>query len=93
LLPITQQGRASLKKWLLAGAAPELISSTRDPVRSRTFLFNALSRPQGASYLANLVTGMDCYLTATEDHLDTISQTDDIDASLGALGKVWWIDD
>jgi len=88
LLRITPQGRASLKKWLLAGAGPEPISSVTDPIRSRTFFLDVLGAAQQASYLDNLVVEMERYLGKTKDHLSTLSQMDDAYAYLGALGAV-----
>jgi len=88
LLRITPQGRASLKKWLLAGAGPEPISSVTDPIRSRTFFLDVLSAAQQASYLDKLVVEMERYLGKTKDHLSTLSQTDDAYAYLGALGAL-----
>jgi len=88
LLRITPQGCATLKKWLLAGTAPEYISSVTDPIRSRTFFLNVLSGAQRVRFVNQLVTEMERYLSKTKDHLSAISQTDDFDARLGALGAV-----
>ena len=88
LLRITPQGRASLKKWLLAGADPEIISSVMDPIRSRTYFLEALSVAQRASYLDKLVAEMERYLSTTKTHLSGMPQTDDGYARLGALGAV-----
>jgi DNA-binding PadR family transcriptional regulator len=88
LLSITQQGRVKLKKWLLAGASPEPISSLTDPIRSRTFFLDVLSTTERATYLDKLVVEMELYLSKTKDHLSNMSQTDDSFAYLGALGAV-----
>jgi len=85
---ITPQGRASLKRWLLAGADPEIISSVMDPIRSRTFFLEVLSVTQRATYLEKLVAEMEHYLSTTKTHLSSLSQTDDGFAHLGALGAV-----
>jgi DNA-binding PadR family transcriptional regulator len=88
LLGITQQGRAKLKKWLVAGASPEPISSLTDPIRSRTFFLDVLSTTERATYLDKLVVEMELYLSKTKDHLSNMSQSDDSFAYLGALGAV-----
>jgi DNA-binding PadR family transcriptional regulator len=88
LLSITQQGRASLKKWLLAGASPEPISSLTDPIRSRTFFLDVLSTTERATYLDKLIVEMELYLSKTKDHLSNMSEMDDEYARLGALGAV-----
>jgi DNA-binding PadR family transcriptional regulator len=87
-LRITSQGRLSLKKWLLAGSAPELISSVTDPIRSRTFFLDVLSAAQRTKYVDKLVAEMERYLKKTQDHLSNVSQLDDTYACLGALGAV-----
>lgn len=88
LLRITRQGRAALRKWLLMGTGPELISSMTDPIRSRMFFLNVLNDARRAGYLNNLVTEMELYLRKTKDHLSTMSQEDDVYAYLGALGAI-----
>jgi len=88
LLRITRQGRATLKKWLLAGAGPALISSVTDPIRSRTFFLDVLSEAQQRAYLDELLSEMDHYLSKTIDHLGKLSEVDDPYAYLGALGAV-----
>jgi len=88
LLRITPQGRASLRKWLLAGTGPELISSVTDPIRSRTFFLDVLSATQRATYVDELIVEMERYLDKTKDHLSSMSRTDDSYAWLGALGAV-----
>jgi len=88
LLGITRQGRASLKKWMLAAAGPELISSVTDPIRSRTFFLDVLNGVQQKAYLDELILEMEHYLSKTKDHLGKLSETDDPYAHLGALGAV-----
>ena len=87
-LRISPQGRASLRKWLLAGTGPEFISSVTDPIRSRTFFLDVLSVAQRATYVDKLIVEMEHYLDKTKDHLSSMSQTDDSYAYLGALGAV-----
>lgn len=88
LIRITRQGRAELKRWLLAGTAQELISSMTDPVRSRLFFLDVLNAAQRPAYLAELVAEMESYLGKTKDHLNTLSVDDDPCAYLGSLGAV-----
>jgi len=88
LLRITRQGRASLKKWLLAGASSEPISSLTDPIRSRTFFLDVLSAAQQATYLDELIAEMERYLEKTNDHLSKMSETEDSCGYFGALGAV-----
>ena len=88
LLRITRQGRASLKKWLLAAVSPELISSVTDPIRSRTFFLDVLSVAGQTAYLNELTSEMERYLGKTKDHLGSLSEVDDSYAWLGALGAV-----
>jgi len=88
VLRITHNGRAALEKWLLAGTAPELISSVTDPVRSRTFFLGVLRDAKRADYLDRLIIEMERYLRETQDHLDTTSRNNDVDAYVGALGAV-----
>ena len=80
LLGITRQGRAALKKWLLAGTDPELIYSVTDPMRSRTFFLNVLGETQRAAYLNELVKEMERYVMSTNEYLATLSRADDVDA-------------
>jgi len=88
LLSITRQGRASLKKWLVAGASQNLISSLTDPIRSRMFFLDALPAAQQATYLDKLEAEMERYLTDTERHLANQSQVEERYNYLGALGAV-----
>jgi DNA-binding PadR family transcriptional regulator len=88
LLHITRQGRASLKKWLLAAVDPELISSVTDPIRSRTFFLDVLSVVQQTAYVDELTAEVQRYLGKTKDHLANLSEVDDPYAYLGALGAV-----
>ena len=87
-LRITPRGRAALKKWLVTGVDPDLISSVTDPIRSRTFFLGVLSDAGRVSYLNDLVIEMERFLGKTRNYLNTISRTDDIDAYFGALGAV-----
>ena len=88
LLSITQHGRAALSKWLLMGAGPELISSMTDPVRSRMFFLDVLSTAQQTAYLDELIAEMERYLGKTNEHLDALTEEDDLCACLGSLGAV-----
>lgn len=88
LLRITTAGRAALKQWLMAGTSPDSISSMTDPVRSRTYFLSVLSSKQRDGYVQKLVSEMKSYVTKTQDHLDSLSQADDLDTYLGALGAV-----
>ena len=88
LLRITRQGRTALRKWLLMGAAPELISSMADPIRSRMFFLDVLSAAQQPRYLDELILEMRRYLIKTRDHLGTLNEDDDPYAYLGSLGAV-----
>ncbi len=88
LLRVTRQGQASLRKWLLAGAGLELISSMTDPIRSRMFFLDVLSAAQRAAYLDELISEMEHYLSKTKDHLGNLTEDDDPYAYLGALGAV-----
>lgn len=88
LLRITRQGRTALRKWLLMGAEPELISSMTDPVRSRMFFLDVLSAARQTAYLDELVSEMRHYLDKTKDHLGSLSADDDPCAYLGSLGAV-----
>jgi DNA-binding PadR family transcriptional regulator len=88
LLHISRQGRAALRKWLLTGAGPEVISSMTDPVRSRMFFLDALSEAQQRAYLDKLVSEMTHYLGKTKDHLGTLNEDDDPCNYLASLGAV-----
>ncbi len=88
LIRITRQGRAALKKWLLAGTEAELISSMTDPVRSRLFFLDALSSNPRARYLDDLIAEMEAYLEKTRDHLKSLSKEDDPTTYFGSLGAV-----
>ena len=88
LLRITRQGRAALRKWLLTGSEPELISSMTDPVRSRMFFLDVLSAAQQTGYLDELILEMRRYLAKTKDHLGTLNEDGDPCAYLGSLGTV-----
>ena len=88
LLRVTTQGRASLRKWLLAGAELGIISSATDPVRSRTFFLDVLSPNQRVAYVDKLIVEMEHYLRKTKAHLSSVSGTEDAYARLGSLGAV-----
>ena len=88
LLRITRQGRAALRKWLLMGTGPELISSMTDPIRSRMFFLDVLSAAQQTAYLDELISEMEHYLSRTKDHLGTLTADDDLCAFLGSQGAV-----
>ena len=88
LLSITKEGRASLKKWMLAGSSRELISSVTDPIRSRMFFLDLLGVSQKMPYLDRLISEMESYLAETKKHLDETSQTDELYDYLGSLGAV-----
>ena len=88
LLRITRQGRAALRKWLLLGAEPELISSMTDPIRSRMFFLDVLRATRQTVYLDKLISEMRHYLSKTKDHLGSLNEDDDPCAYLGSLGAV-----
>lgn len=88
LLSITKQGRASLKRWMLAGSSRELISSVTDPIRSRMFFLDMLAVSQKLPYLDKLISEMEIYLAETKAHLDETSKTDELFDYLGSLGAV-----
>ncbi len=88
LLSITREGRASLKKWMLAGSSRELISSVTDPIRSRMFFLDLLGASQKLPYLDQLISEMKSYLAETKKHLDQLSQPDELYDYLGSLGAV-----
>ncbi len=88
MLGITKQGRASLKKWMLAGSSRELISSVTDPIRSRMFFLDLLGVSQKMPYLNRLISEMESYLAETKKHLDETSKTDELFDYLGSLGAV-----
>lgn len=88
LLRITSTGKTALKKWVLAGFGPDLISSVTDPVRSRTFFLDVLSAAQQTTYLDKLEKEMERYVEKTKTHLKTISKQEDKCGYLGALGAV-----
>ncbi len=88
LLRITRQGRAALRKWLLMGKEPEVISSMTDPIRSRMFFLDVLSAARQMAYLDELISETEHYLSRTKDHLGTLTADDDLCAYLGSLGAV-----
>lgn len=87
-LSITKQGRASLKKWMLAGSSQTLISSVTDPIRSRMFFLDLLGESQRTAYLDQLISEMENYLAETRAHLDETSKSDELYDYLGSLGAV-----
>ena len=87
-MKVSRQGRASLKKWLLAGADPELISSVTDPIRSRMFFLDLLGASQQAGYIDTLIEAVERYLAKTRDHLENVSEADNLYGYLGALGAM-----
>ena len=88
MLSITKQGRASLKKWMLAGSSQALISSVTDPIRSRMFFLDVLGESQRTAYLDQLISEMESYLAETKKHLEETSKTDELFDYLGSLGAV-----
>ena len=87
-MSISKQGRASLKKWLLAGADESLISSVTDPIRSRMFFVDVLTASQRTEYLDTLINAVEGYLAKTREHLGMESEADDLYDYLGALGAM-----
>ena len=87
-MTVSKQGRAALKKWLLAGTDPELIASVTDPIRSRMFFLDLLGASQQVRYIDTLIEAVESYLVETSDHLENVSEADDQYAYLGALGAV-----
>lgn len=87
-IKVSRQGRAALRKWLLAGADPKLISSVTDPLRSRMFFLDLLGASQQAGYIEEVIEAVESYLLKTREHMENIPETDDLFAYLGALGAV-----
>lgn len=88
LLEVTTEGRKSLRKWVVAGTGQELISSVTDPIRSRAFFLNVLSRPKQIEYVEKLITRMESFLSETQAHLESRSDNGDLDEYLGSLGAM-----
>ena len=87
-LQVTAEGRRALRKWILAGAHQDPISSVTDPVRSRTFFLDVLSGKQQLRFAKELIVRMEAYLTETKANLATESERDDLYAYLGSLGAM-----
>lgn len=87
-MKVSNQGRAALQKWLLAGADPRLVSSVSDPLRSRMFFLDLLGAVQQAKYVDKLIEAVESYLVKTRDHLENVSDTNDLYDYLGSLGAV-----
>lgn len=84
LLRITRNGQAALKRWLVAGADQDIISSVTDPIRSRMFFLSALNRAQRLRYIDDVIEKMTLYLEQTRERLG--NEEDDLYDYLGALG-------
>jgi hypothetical protein len=73
---LSRRGRASQKKWLLAGIDPNLVWSPTDPIRSRMFFLDLPRAAKQAEFVDNLIDVLECYLAKTRDHLENISDAD-----------------
>jgi hypothetical protein len=73
---LSRRGRASQKKWLLAGIDPNLVWSATDPIRSRMFFLDLPRAAKQAEFVDNLIDVLECYLAKTRDHLENISDAD-----------------
>jgi DNA-binding PadR family transcriptional regulator len=88
LLSVTAKGRKSLKNWIMAGVEQGLLSSVTDPIRSRAFFLDVLSRAKQIEYLDEVITSMESYLAETRTYLESKSETDDLYEYLGSLGAM-----
>jgi hypothetical protein len=87
-LRLAAPGKSALKRWLLAGADQELISSVTDPVRSRTYFLEVLPVAERLGYLDRLIDQLQRYLSLTEAHLHDELSGGNVYDYLGALGAV-----
>jgi hypothetical protein len=87
-LRLAASGKSALKRWLLAGADQELISSVTDPVRSRTYFLEVLPVAEQLGYLDRLIDQLQRYLSLTEAHLHDELSGGNVYDHLGALGAV-----
>lgn len=85
---ITARGREELRDWMESGAGPERIAAIMDPIRSRTFFLDVLGKTEQKDYLERLIYYTKNYLAQTEEHLNSISEADDLYDRLGACGAV-----
>ena len=86
LLSVTPRGRRALVNWIEKGLDIEVISSTFDPIRTRTFFLGALSLKDRIDYVERLARLMDNYMADVTAHLKGKSKSEDLFDYLGSLG-------
>ena len=85
-LSVSTSGRRELRNWILAGTGHEVISVTNDPIRTRSFFLDVITRPDQKEFLEKLIEQMESLLQDNNEYLDQQSQEDDLFGFLGAKG-------
>jgi DNA-binding PadR family transcriptional regulator len=88
LLRATAVGRQALKKWIISGTQPELVSAIMDPARSRMFFLDVLSPKQRIGYISELIGKMEQHLEDTRLRLALTPESKDQFGHFGALAAV-----
>lgn len=86
LIKLTSAGQSNLKKWILTGAEPDVITAVSDPLRTRMFFLDVLSGHERDQYLHELILQMEHYLKETRQRLKHIRENNDSYDYLGSKG-------
>ena len=68
-LEVSGDGKKALRAWILHGLDPEVVASVFDPIRSRAFFMDVLSRPQRQKFVEGSIRALERYLETTRAHL------------------------
>ena len=87
-LTLSNQGLASLRKWVGDGTQTELVSAIFDPIRSRMFFLQVLNADERKSYVDKLIVLMETYLASIIERHEQGKEIEDDFDRLGAMGAI-----
>ena len=88
-LSLTSDGKRALRSWIVEGLDPEVVAAVFDPIRSRAFFLDVLSRPRREKFVADSIGVLERYLETTRAHLAVREDDRDSTEYLANLGAVY----
>lgn len=89
LLSVTSDGKRALRSWIVEGLNPEVVAAVFDPIRSRAFFLDVLSRARRRKFVADSIAVLERYLETTRAHLAAGEGDSDSTEYLASLGAVY----
>lgn len=95
-LQVTVDGKKALRTWIFEGLHPEVVASVFDPIRSRAFFMDVLSRRQRQKFVEDSIGALERYLETTRAHLaegerDSVEYLANLGAVYEAEARVKWM--